>query len=1154
MAVFRPRTDHRRDRTPPELARLAGHRLETLEPRVLLAAYTFESLGDALNIPGIIHEVAPPEGVETRGFGAAAVGLGDIDGDGFNDFAVSAPGSFETQADPVAVPGRVFLFSGADGSLIRMLEDGFVGFGTALASPGDLTGDGVDDLVVGSIFAFDSLGQPVEGGSGLVYVFSGADGGLVRDFPPSGGVTGANADQFGYSLAVLGDLNNDGFAEILVGAPVAGEADSGEVFLFSGGDGALLRTFTGQAAGDRFGHAVIAVQTDGGPGVLIGAPGNDAAGEDAGRAYLFAIEDGALVLTLTGEAAGDRFGTALAQVESGLDGHVFLVGAPGHDYFFGDDVDTFEEGGRIYRFASDGTLSEPGGAIWGQAGARLGEAIIPVGDVNGDGRGDVALIAPDADPAERVLINTVGGAGGVGGIAIVPGASGLDLGSVVCGIGDIDGDGVADVLGAAPGEGGVGGSGGAVAASSFLLSPRTTITGASPDGGFLFYSAVGAINYAYINGAYTPQGEIPGVLASDLILLVSNDGTIVGRTVELSGEGFLVEGTPFIVVGGERALITDAVTEVIGGTGPVWSRLNPLAMTENGAIVFNERESPFAAPSPNDRAWLYQDGVLTLLWSGVARDMNDAGMVLGVRFDGQAAATVLRDAAGNLTEVAGVLPDYSAALDGAGRVYGAGAGLELVRWDSGVVATLATSPQGALPFTTILDVSDDGRILARTVTLAGRSTITTDYLFTPEDGVRKVSELVYGTGGRPVGVGVPLRFADDGRVITGSAVLTPVDEAVVWSFAEGSPVSAAGTAVLGVSPLGDPILLVRTGDAWIGTLVPTGFVGESPDTELVITDLLLMREAATGRYIAAVIGGGQVHLSRFDADGGNAGQFILANQFAATSIVANATSFTTADGRLVLAGTDAAGDLVIYFQSQVPSATDPNPAWIYDNLTTTHLDARGQEFTPVASNLTAFSTPWGTDHIGYLDGAGQVHAVWWAPGDPLWRTDQISFAETSGALSGRLTSFVTPWHTLHFNALNGKGEAAAVWWAPGFGGEWATTLLAEGAAKLDPATITSFTTPWNALNIAGLSAETGEPTVYWWAPATQVWRAETLQIQGQPEGSALEERTAGTVTAEGTQNLFARQSDGRVARLFWNIGDGAAWTYEDVTASAAGLA
>src|SRR5690606_20263503 len=109
-----------------------------------------------------------------------------------------------------------------------------------------------------------------------------------------------------------------------------------------------------------------------------------------------------------------------------------------------------------------------------------------------------------------------------------------------------------------------------------------------------------------------------------------------------------------IVVGGERALLSVAVTEVIGGPTPVWERMIPVAIAESGAIVFNEREFPFSAPSPNDRAWLYQDGVLTLLWSGVARDMNGAGMILGVRFDGQTATTVLRDGAGNVTEVAGV--------------------------------------------------------------------------------------------------------------------------------------------------------------------------------------------------------------------------------------------------------------------------------------------------------------------------------------------------------------------------------------------------------------------------------------------------------------------------------------------------------------------
>jgi len=175
--------------------------------------------------------------------------------------------------------------------------------------------------------------------------------------------------------------------------------------------------------------------------------------------------------------------------------------------------------------------------------------------------------------------------------------------------------------------------------------------------------------------------------------------------------------------------------------------------------------------------------------------------------------------------------------------------------------------------------------------------------------------------------------------------------------------------------------------------------------------------------------------------------------------------------------------------------------------------------------------------------------VWWAPGDPLWREDRISSTEEGVVLFGRLTSFVTPWNTLHFNAADGDGNIVAVWWAPGFEGQWrADVLTAPGGPRLDPASLTAFITPWSAMHIMGRDAETGEVTALWWAPATQEWRLEALDIAGLPENLTLTGEMAGSVTDGGTLNVFAAADDGRIARLFWSLGDGSVWTFEDVTA------
>ncbi len=691
------------------------------------------------------------------------------------------------------------------------------------------------------------------------------------------------------------------------------------------------------------------------------------------------------------------------------------------------------------------------------------------------------------------------------------------------------------------------------------------VTGGSEDLSFIFASAAGALpggheEYAFINGQYTPQSEIPGLVGEDVILAVNNSHTIVGRTVTFT-EGVYVQGVPFIIENGVRVLLTDAVTEVVGGPAPVWERMEVAGIGNDGTIIFNQRPDPTSALSPNDRAWVYKDGVLTLLWNGLAYDVNDSGAVVGASLAaGGEGSIMLRTAGGETVEVAGLLRDYRVAIDDLGRVYGIGEHLGLARWEAGAVTPLtpapAVNPDGSVPIPTIIDASDDGEVVARLHSLAGRSSILERLMFTPDDGLKLLSTFIVGDGGEPTFPGEPIRFLDGGQVLTMDGVMQPVDEMELWSFAAGSPVGAVDGAVMGVSEVGAPVLLVESGGAWRGVR-PTIYYDTARGPEgREITEIVLARQPhLPGGIFVLVIADGESYFGTY-APGTDSLDLTSTDDAApgATVIVSSPTVFETADGRLVVAGVDGSGDLVIYYHtSRWDPGTPAANTWSFDNLTDGHLEARGQEFTPVAGDLTSFSTPWGTNHIGYLDADGEVHVVWWGPGDPLWRTDQISFAETSGPLSGRLTSFVTPWHTLHFNAMDAAGDVTAVWWAPGFGGEWATTVLAEGGPRLDPATVTSFHTPWHVLSIVGLDAETGEPTVYWWAPATQEWRAEPIELVETPEGFEVDGPVAAAVTGS-SQNLFVRQGNGEVAWLFWNVGDGAAWNYANLTAAAAGVA
>ncbi len=209
--------------------------------------------------------------------GISLAGVGDVDGDGRADVAVgaSSDGTFGTAA------GRVFVFSGATGAMIRDLHPAGANaeFGYSLAPAGDLDRDGRPDILVGARGYSQSLGK--------VYVISGATGAVVRVVQGS-----AVGDRFGFSLASGMDVNADDFPDFVVGAPFDDDVavDAGAVHLVSGFDGRSLAKYRGSAAADNMGLFVALggdVDGDGIPDAAGGSPFNDQNGSSSGRAQLF---------------------------------------------------------------------------------------------------------------------------------------------------------------------------------------------------------------------------------------------------------------------------------------------------------------------------------------------------------------------------------------------------------------------------------------------------------------------------------------------------------------------------------------------------------------------------------------------------------------------------------------------------------------------------------------------------------------------------------------------------------------------------------------------------------------------------------------------------------------------------------------------------
>ena len=257
-------------------------------------------------------------------FGAAVAGVGDVDADGFVDFAVGAPGDDGAGFDS----GMVRVFSGYDGSELLTLRGGAPAdhFGFALAAVGDYDLDGYADLAVGSPEAHDG---PLDD-CGVVQVLDGTNGFELRRL-----VGAASHDNLGWSLGSVGDLTGDGFSELAVGVPGddrAGNA-AGRVSVHDLRAGSVAYSWLGGAPQDRFGTAVAGagdVDRDGVFDVVVGVEHDDPNGSDSGAAYVLSGSSGEEVFVWFGDASGEKTGAAVAGLgDVNGDGYgEVAVGAP----------------------------------------------------------------------------------------------------------------------------------------------------------------------------------------------------------------------------------------------------------------------------------------------------------------------------------------------------------------------------------------------------------------------------------------------------------------------------------------------------------------------------------------------------------------------------------------------------------------------------------------------------------------------------------------------------------------------------------------------------------------------------------------------------------------------------------------------------------
>lgn len=259
-------------------------------------------------------------------FGFSVWSAGDIDKDGRGDIAVGAPGS-DAHGDK---SGRAYVFSGATGATLLTLDGQAAGdlFGTAVAGLSDLDGDGYPDLAVGARNAGPSQ-------RGLVYLYSGKTGNSIRQFEadPSGAELG------GFFVSSAGDVDKDGINDIYAGdygdTPDDAGTTGGRAYVWSGATGNLLYDWPAQTPAEGFGigrGAAGDVDNDGYGDLVIGAYTNSSAAPMAGRTYVFSGKTGAVLRTMTSSIAGEGSGYDAASMgDVNGDGAIdFLVTAATH--------------------------------------------------------------------------------------------------------------------------------------------------------------------------------------------------------------------------------------------------------------------------------------------------------------------------------------------------------------------------------------------------------------------------------------------------------------------------------------------------------------------------------------------------------------------------------------------------------------------------------------------------------------------------------------------------------------------------------------------------------------------------------------------------------------------------------------------------------